>query len=107
MYLGIQVNTERVSHGESPWQDWYKNLLLLHTKEFTSLHPHCVLTLFIFAKAAILTNTPRIKWRTKKGVYEAYFFLCEEIASLSSLRKGHSEKLLAVICVLHKVRWSH
>lgn len=65
MYLGIQVNIEHVSHDESPWQDWYKNLLLLHAKEFTSLHPYCVLTLFIFAKA-VLTSTPRIKWRTRK-----------------------------------------
>lgn len=107
MYLGIQVNAEHVSHGESPWQDWYKNLLLLYAKEFTSLHPYCVLTLLIFVKAAILTSTLRIKWRTKKEAYEAYFFLCEEITSLSPLRKGHSEKLLAVICMLHKVHWSH
>lgn len=61
MYLGIQVNVEHVRHGESRWQDWYKNLLLLHAEEFTSLHPYCVLTLFIFAKAAILTSTPRNK----------------------------------------------
>lgn len=33
-------------------------------------------------------------------------FLCKAITSSLSLRKGHSEKLLAVICMLHKVHQS-
>lgn len=60
-FLEIGVIVVHVIHGESPWQDWYKNLLLLHAEEFSSLHPYCVFPLFIFAKEAILTSTLRFK----------------------------------------------
>ena len=80
---------------------------LLHTEEFASLHPYCVCPLFIFAKAANLISTLRIEWRTEKRVYKTKIFLCEVRTSLSSLRKGQSEKLIAVICMWHKVHQSH
>lgn len=106
----MQVNVVHIIHGERPWQNWYKNLLLLHAEELTSLHPYCVFPMLIFAKAAILTSTLRIKWRTEKGICETFFFfffLCEAIKSSLSLRKGQSEELLAVICMPHKVHQSH